>query len=232
MPEPCFIGLDGCRAGWVMVTWSGNRDETPLAAIIADIHGALDINSTHIAVDIPIGFPHERARSCEALARNYVGPRRSSVFPVPCRKAVMAGSYATACEINAGILGKKFSRQAFMLFPKMREVDAVITPELQSRVFEVHPEVSFCTMNSKAPLQYSKKSAEGADLRRTLLTAGGFPVGRLQYPVWKKSRASEDDILDACACAWSAWRIANGRHITFPQTPQFDGRGLRMEINA
>lgn len=232
MPESCFIGLDGCKAGWLMVSWSGNADKAPQAAIITDIHGALNINATCIGVDMPIGFPSDTARSCETIARNYIGPRRSSVFPVPCREAVMADNYARACEINASILGKKFSKQAYMLFPKMLEIDAVITPELQYRVFEVHPEVSFCTMNNKAPLQHAKKSAEGADLRRALLTAGGFPIDRLQYSVWKKSQAADDDILDACACAWSAWRISNSKHITFPETPEFDGRGLRMEINA
>lgn len=144
----------------------------------------------------------------------------------------MTDSYSRACEINAGVLGRKFSKQAFMLFPKMREIDAVITPELQSRVFEVHPEVSFCTMNDKTPLQHSKKTGEGAGLRCKLLSAGGFPIHRLHHPAWKKSQVADDDILDACACAWSAWRIAYGKQITFPGIPEFDGRGLRMEINA
>ncbi len=232
MPEPCFIGLDGCKAGWVMVSWSGRADKAPQAAIISGFHDALNSKATCIGVDMPIGFPHRTARSCEALARSFVGPRRSSVFPVPCREAVMADNYASACEINAATLGKKFPKQAFMLFPKMREIDAAITLELQSRVFEVHPEVSFCEMNSQVPLLHAKKTIEGADLRRSLLTANGFPLTRLRHPAWKRSQAADDDILDACACAWSAWRIANGRHTIFPETPEFDARGLRMEINA
>lgn len=215
-----------------MVSWSGTADKAPQAVVIASIHDALEDGATCIGVDMPIGFPADTDRSCEALARSYVGPRRSSVFPVPCREAVMADDYKRACQINARILGKKFSKQAFMLFPKMREIDAVITPERQSRILEVHPEVSFCTMNNKAPLPHSKKSREGASLRRALLATGGFPIDQLQYPVWKKSQVADDDILDACACAWSAWRIATGKHMTFPQTPQFDARGLRMEINA
>ncbi len=215
-----------------MVSWSGSTGKVPQASIVASIRCALKDKATSIAVDMPIGFPADTARSCETFARKYVGPRRSSVFPVPCRKAVMVGNYSRACEINASLLGKKFSKQAFMLFPKMREIDAVITPELQSRVFEVHPEVSFCAMNNETPLQHSKKTREGADLRRTLLAARGFPIDRLQHPVWKKSQVADDDILDACACAWSAWRIAKGEHITFPRVPQLDDRGLRMEINA
>ncbi|MEO9873929.1 MAG: DUF429 domain-containing protein [Anderseniella sp.] len=232
MPENFFVGLDGCKAGWVMVSWSGKADGTPNASIIPDIRTALETDATHIGVDMPIGFPSDRTRSCEALARRYIGPRRSSVFPVPCRDAVMADDYRDACDINSSILGRKFSKQAFMLFPKMREIDAVITPQTQSRVFEIHPEVSFCAMNGGYALQHAKKTADGAGLRRALLMAGGFPLARLQHPQWKKSQAADDDILDACACAWSACRIACGLNIVFPAIPETDARGLRMEINA
>lgn len=215
-----------------MVSWSGDPNATPQASIIENIHTALDTTASHIGVDMPIGFPSDTARSCEALARQYIGPRRSSVFPVPCREAVMTDDYRNACEINARVLGRKFSKQAFMLFPKMREIDAVITPQIQSRVFEAHPEVAFCAMNNETPLQHAKKTAEGAELRRALLVAGGFPLARLQHPQWKKSHAADDDILDACACAWSARRIATGNHMTFPAITEFDARGLRMQINA
>lgn len=215
-----------------MVSWSGAGDATPHAKIIPDIRTALDTDASHIAVDMPIGFPADAARSCETLARRYIGPRRSSVFPVPCRDAVMVDDYRDACDINLRILGTKFSRQAFMLFPKMREVDAAITPQLQSRMFEVHPEVAFCALNNGSPLQHAKKTADGAALRRALLVAGGFPLARLQHPQWKKSQAADDDILDACACAWSACRIASGHHMVFPAIAETDARGLRMEINA
>jgi len=232
MPERFFLGLDGCKAGWVMVSWSGEPDATPQAGIIPDIRTALDTAASHIGVDMPIGFPADTPRSCEALARQYIGARRSSVFPVPCREAVMADDYRDACKINARVLGKKFSKQAFMLFPKMREIDAAITPQTQSRVFEVHPEVAFCALNNDRPLSHAKKTADGAAHRRALLTAGGFPLDRLQHPDWKTSQAADDDILDACACCWSARRIATGDHLTFPATPEFDARGLRMQINA
>jgi predicted RNase H-like nuclease len=69
-------------------------------------------------------------------------------------------------------------------------------------------------------------------LRRELLARNGFPVSRLQHPAWPKSKVAEDDILDACACAWSAARIARGEHISLPAEPEFDARGLRMQISA
>lgn len=215
-----------------MVSWSGDPGAAPQASIIPNIRSALDTRAGHIGVDMPIGFPSDTVRSCEAQARKYIGARRSSVFPVPCREAVMTDDYREACEINARVLGKKFSKQAFMLFPKMREIDAAITPQIQSRMFEVHPEVAFCAMNNDRPLPHSKKTADGAELRRALLLAGGFPFSRLQHPHWKKSQATDDDILDACACCWSARRIATGDHLTFPAIPELDARGLRMQISA
>jgi predicted RNase H-like nuclease len=87
-------------------------------------------------------------------------------------------------------------------------------------------------MNDNTPLEHYEKTPEGAELRRALLRKGGFPIDNLQHPKWPKSTAGEDDILDACACCWSAWRIANGKQITLPPDPEHDARGLRMEINA
>ena len=60
----------------------------------------------------------------------------------------------------------------------------------------------------------------------------GFPLARLPVPATARMDVGADDLLDACACAWSASRIAEGRAFAFPQNPPRDARGLRMEINA
>ena len=232
LPEKFVAGLDGCKAGWVMVTWSGRPDTSPQAAIIPDFRIALATAATHLGVDMPIGFPADTERTCESLARQLLGPRKSSVFAVPCRQAVYADDYPSGCEINANLTGKKFSKQSYHLFPKMREIDAAITPADQARVFEIHPEVSFRAMNADTALEHYKKTPEGAALRTRLLRDAGFPIDRLQHPAWPKSKAASDDIIDACACCWSAWRIASNTHITLPPDPEYDARGFRMEINA
>jgi predicted RNase H-like nuclease len=117
------------------------------------------------------------------------------------------------------------------------EIDATRSRRTCSeRVHEIHPEVSFWAMNgcNRFPWRRrsNKKTPEGAALRRELLARNGFPVDRLQHPAWPKSKVAEDDILDACACAWSAARIARGEHISLPAEPEFDARGLRMQISA
>jgi predicted RNase H-like nuclease len=47
----------------------------------------------------------------------------------------------------------------------------------------------------------------------------------------KARRWNADDLLDACAAAWSALRIARGAHRTLPDLPKRDSRGHRMAIH-
>lgn len=237
-----IAGVDGCPAGWMVVTWTGKPADIPNARIIKSFSGVLELPASIIAVDMPIGFP-ERAstggRPACVAARARLGARQSSVFSVPSRAAVMCQDYRQACRINQlnSDPPKKVSRQCFNLFDKMREIDALITPDLQGRIFEVHPELAFWAMNGEHPLALPKKvksrpDPAGLALRRDLLKAAGFPIDALRRGIWKSSEAAEDDVLDACATAWSARRIRDGRHVQLPPDPPRDGRGLRMEINA
>jgi predicted RNase H-like nuclease len=107
-----------------------------------------------------------------------------------------------------------------------------MSAKLQARVFEVHPEVSFALMNGGAPIVSKKAHAEGHARRKQVLAAAGFPVGSLPQGKYLRKDLAPDDILDACACAWSARRILDGRSQRFPADPPIDQRGLRMEINA
>ena len=49
---------------------------------------------------------------------------------------------------------------------------------------------------------------------------------------YRKSQVKRDDIIDACAAAWSAWRILEGVDLHFPETEERDARGLLMRIHA
>ena len=56
--------------------------------------------------------------------------------------------------------GKAFSKQAFGILPKIRELDRFMTSPLQEWVREAHPEVVFSVLGG-APMEHRKKTAEG-----------------------------------------------------------------------
>lgn len=229
------IGVDGCPGGWVAIVWSESV-ELHLRMSFAEV---MELAGDIIAVDMPIGLPDRNGRTGDREARARLGDRQSSLFAVPTRAAVMRDDYLAACRENEQRTDppRKVSRQCFHLFPKIREIDAIMSPPLQRRVYESHPELAFWAMNGSTPLSLPKKvkgsvHPPGLELRRRLLSKAGFPIERLGPWTGRKSEVGPDDILDACACAWVARRILENRHICFPAEPPVDAKGLRMEINA
>lgn len=229
-------GVDGCPAGWIAVLWDGEAHiASKLCPSFTDV---MALPAEIIAVDMPIGLPERSGRPPERAVRARLGERRSSVFAVPSRNAIYCEDYAQACRVNLihSDPPRKVSKQCFHIFPKMREIDALITPELQARIHESHPELAFWVMNGETPLSLPKKVKSalygpGLDLRRTLLRQAGLPIDILNSD-YRRRDVGADDLLDACACAFVAWRIRNGRSMRFPQDPPRNARGLRMEINA
>jgi predicted RNase H-like nuclease len=230
-------GVDGCRAGWVCVL---RRVEPPFEER-AFLARSFDEILTHpaapsvIAVDIPIGFPEritDNGRECDCAARQVLGKRASSVFAPPARAVLSETDYRRACvaALATSDPPRQISKQMFHLFAKIREVDGAITP--QTRVFECHPEAAFWAMNERTPLAEPKKHAAGFEKRRALLIMHGFSESFLREARFPRSQAGSDDILDACACAWTAARIFRGGAICFPADVPVDAKGLRMAIFA
>ena len=187
-------GVDGCRAGWIVLHDGCATVHPDFAAVLA----ALPYDAV-VAVDIPIGLIDEHVaggREVDRAARVELGPKRSSVFSAPPRYALAARTLPDARR-----RGARLTLQTLNLLPRIEDVDGVMTPELQSRVFEVHPELSFAAM------------------------AGGSPV------LTPKRTAAGDDLLDACALAWSARRVADGTASSLPHPPSLDARGLSMELH-
>ena len=82
--------------------------------------------------------------------------------------------------------------------------------EIDERVIEMHPEVSFCAL-AGGPLDDSKHTREGLDRRRALLAEAGVVLPGAVRGV------PDVDLLDAAAGAWSAARYANGAARAFPE---------------
>ena len=127
------------------------------------------------------------------------------------------------------------AKQCFHLFGRIREIDALMTPALEERVFEVHPELAFRQLNGGRAMALPKKvrgtpNAAGLDERTALLDALGFPPAMFAAP--RPPGIARDDAVDAAACAAVALHIAAGAARPFPDPPERDGRGLRMAIWA
>jgi predicted RNase H-like nuclease len=237
-------GVDGCRGGWLCVTVdaaSGDAQEAFVLARIEPLFARADVAT--IAVDIPIGVPDLASaggRACDVALRRQLGARQSSVFAVPARAALGEDDFARASEaaLAHSEPPRRVSRQCFHLFPKIREVDALMTPETQHRVIECHPEGAFWAMNGRMALAEPKKVKSqpfppGLGLRHLLLARSGFAPAFLAGQRFRPAIAGEDDFLDACACAWTARRVLRGEAVRFPDDdPPRDPRGLRMEIWA
>ncbi|WP_293722347.1 DUF429 domain-containing protein [Stappia sp.] len=236
-------GIDGCRAGWAVVVRERTSDGTlrhefrlvpRFAEILADESLAV------LALDMPIGLPDRAGpggRGPERTVRPHLGARQSSVFSVPSRAAVFATDYAEACRLALATSDppRKVSRQAFNLFGKIREIDAVMTPDLEARVFEVHPELAFWRLNGERPMALPKKvkstaHGPGLDERSALLATFGIAPAFLDRK--RPAGVGRDDLVDAAVNAVIAEHISAGRAVSFPKTPERDGRGLRMAIWA
>ena len=218
-----IAGVDGCRTGWVLAS---RTDEGPVAIeVLPGFREVLARGFNVVAIDIPIGLPAAGPRTCDRLARERLGPRRNSVFSCPIRPVLAAGDHEEACRIGRAVDGRGISRQTWNILPKIREVDGLLEPELASRVFEVHPELSFLAMQDGTPLAWPKKCPEGVALRRALLEQclGQVPSGRLPG-------ASDDDVMDALAALWSGGRIARGEAERLSADGEIDPRGIEMAI--
>ncbi|MEM8551297.1 MAG: DUF429 domain-containing protein [Pseudomonadota bacterium] len=232
------LGVDGCPNGWAVVKIP-DGDPAQAQAFFAPTFAPLLGQADAIAVDIPIGLPdviRGPGRVAEQAVRPLLGPRRSSVFSVPSRAAVYAKSYKAAC-ILAHVTSdppRKISQQAFNIFPKMREVDAVLTPQNEAHVFEVHAEMAFWRLNGNRPMD-TAKIVRGVPRRAALASridlcrAHDLPAALFDTP---PKGLPLTDVVDAAAMALIALRCMEGTAKPFPDPPGRDGKGLRIAIWA
>ena len=232
-PRRCVLGLDGCKRGWVGVRLDLDQAVPPAARFYRTFGEALTDSDCPavIAVDMPIGFldvAERGGRLCERLARQRLGPRRSSVFSAPTRAALEANR-------GGGEIG--LSRQCFHLIPKLAEIDALMTPNLQQRVRESHPELAFTVLNAGRPMSFKKKARLGRLERiRVLERAGeaygldrGFLDPRAHVGL-RGGGVARDDLVDAAVVALAAVRIVHGEALALPPDAPRDSKRLKMEI--
>ncbi|MDP1963856.1 MAG: DUF429 domain-containing protein [Reyranella sp.] len=218
-------GADGCRTGWVVCRrdTDGSLD-IRVVRTLAEACEGLSI----LAVDMPIGLCDvpRPGRACEGEARALLPKKASSVFPTPCRPALACTTHAEA-NATSKKLGVGLNQQTFHLFPKMREIDALmrVNEKLRRVVHEAHPELAFARMNGGKPVLSKKRKPEGFAERLKLLARHGFK--------WKPvtvSGAARDDVLDAMAVCRTGMLIAEGTATRLGPARERDRYGLPMNI--
>ncbi len=252
MTAPVCAGVDGCKAGWIAVRRrAGHLSLREVFASFTDLIDSLPVDCI-VAVDMPIGLPDRigpGGRGPELLVRRHLGERQSSVFSIPSRAAVYAepGPFGSvdawyAAHRRASDIARDTSDpprgcsiQAFGIFSKIREIDALLVarPDMRERVIESHPEVAFWRLNGGRAMTLPKKirgmvNAAGMDERRNLLARCGLESDFLEQP--PPAGAATDDFLDACAMLLVAERRAAGMAIPVPDPPLTDSFGIPVAI--
>lgn len=230
-----FVGTDGCRAGWLAI---GLESESSWQVnVFPDVYSLWDHHrqASWILIDIPIGLKTNGSaeRRCDPIVRKLLGPRRSSVFPAPCRAAIYASSYQEACDINQRLTGKRLSVENWHIIPKIRQMDSLLSDDksVGGCIREIHPEFCFWGLAGR-PMQHAKKRTEGLAERMQLLQSI-YPrtTDIIDYALstYRRKDVARDDILDALAAAVTG--LLGGQDLaSIPQEPEFDERGLRMEM--
>lgn len=231
MEKTQILGLDGCRAGWLVIILEPESGELK-ARLVGNWSelAAERARAAMVAVDIPIGLTDRGARGCDVAARRLLPRgRKSSVFPAPRRYMLDCGTWAEAQDEGWRLEHCGLSKQCWGILPKIREVDAALGPADQDCVREVHPELIFHHLNGWDLLP-GKRRLEGRNARLKLLEGAGLKgVDRL-LDLFPRAQVQPDDVIDAAACALAARRMLREEAVRLPEAPLCDARGLRMEI--
>jgi predicted RNase H-like nuclease len=217
------LGVDGWRGAWVGALLHG-RSVTLLA--LPDVAAVLAVPDVEVVgIDMPIGLSDDGARACDVEARRRLFGAASSVFPAPVRPVLRASTYDEARAASLAASGRSLSVQTFGLVPAIRALDDALGDPPSPRVREVHPELSFRTLDGRVTDR--KASVRGIAQRLRALES---VMDVLDALAGTAADLPLVDALDACAAAWSAQRIADGR-AEWVGDDRRDARGRPMRIS-
>jgi len=229
-----YVGVDGCRAGWISVSIEGDSTVFgmfPTFDALWEEHR----DAVRILVDMPIGLPGKNTpkREADTLARRMLGKRASCVFSPGVRELLDCQDYGEACEANRRLIGKKISKQYWNIVPKIKDVDSTLQRVSGGAgvVLESHPEIAFL-LASHGEILHGKKTAEGLAERVALLRKyiSDFDIlYEESLKKWPRKAVAQDDMLDAAILAVAA-RESSGNMVPMPDPPERDETGLPMAI--
>ncbi|MFP3869250.1 MAG: DUF429 domain-containing protein [Syntrophobacteria bacterium] len=232
-----YVGIDGCKAGWFVVTLIDRRGwKINVFNNVEEIWKNLSY-ATLLLIDIPIGLHDtgDKSRSCDIEARRLLGsPRTSSVFTPPLRPALEFVERVKASEKNHLLSARRIGVQTWGIVSKIREVDHFLRRVLEARkkIREVHPEVLFWALNAGKAMSNNKSQRQGFEERLQVLRKHFSASDALleeALSAFPRKIVARDDIIDALAAAVTALN-GDGNLSSISERPERDGFGLPMEM--
>ena len=173
------LGVDAAKGGWVVVALAKGKFAGAAKMATFDEVLASAPDAVSVGVDIPIGLMPEQQRVCDALAKERVGRRASSVFLMPPRKAMEAETYDEANAISRMLTEQGLSKQAYSLRAKIFEVEAAITTD-SDRFFSQPMDDLFTAAPSRVRASLRKYARSfKLDGRQSRLIGEQLPGGRV-----------------------------------------------------
>lgn len=215
------IGIDGWKGRWVgIVLQDGQYSGSEVFDELTELKSRHEFQA--VGIDVPIGLAQLPGREADGMARKKIGKRGSSVFNSPphfCLDESWTEYRKANAECRRRCHGQGISAHGFALMKNIRQAERA--RKLDSRIHEVHPEVSFCEMNGGSALGFNKKTWNGRAERVSLLKNQEIELPELLPDAF--GMVPTDDVLDAAAAAWTAHRIALGEADALPdRTRQYE----------
>lgn len=227
-PSLPVLGVEATKSGWLGAVLEPSGHGTPHLVTAGSLEDLLAEAGQVgvVAVGVPLGLPDDSRREADGSIRQHLGPQSASVLTTPVRAAVYAATHGEANALNREHVGSGVSTQAWELRRRIQELDAWVRQDLPAVVVETHAETAFTELVGH-PLTSRRRSSDGAEERRAALSTGGVFM-----PTTVPHGAATEDVLDACAAAWSAHRVKTGQARSFPQTPQTFSDGIPSAIQV
>ena len=229
-----YIGVDGFRGGWIAAVLDHGDMRLLRYDDLSSLIEEYPVFDAFL-IDMAIGLRNSTNEiRPDNEAKKELGPKASSVFPIPSRDAVYADGEEAQKQANIRTLGKSLAKQSIAIIPKIRELDAFLNahPEYKNKILESHPEVDFARLNGSV-LMSRKKEEPGPSQRIAILSE--FLDQKELYRMYNKAkelRCNQDDLIDAICLAVTGALYAHGQYETIPADPKLDEKGLFMKMTV
>ena len=227
-----YIGVDGCRGGWIAAVLDHGDMQLKRYKYISSLVEEYPSFDAFL-IDMAIGLRNSKEQERpDDEARKELGPKGSSVFPIPSRDAVYADGEEAQKQANIRTLGKSLAKQSIAIIPKIRELDIFLNdhPEYKNKILESHPEVDFARLNG-AVLMSRKQEEPGPSQRKAVLSE--FLDKKDLYGMYDNAKelgCKQDDLIDAICLAVTGALYAHGQYETIPAEPMQDEKELHMQL--